>query len=75
MYERLKKYKISDDIIIKYTKIIGKDKINDLLYEWNLRQMPDSKNKIINVEHYCNKVFSEMGKKIETEKSINFVKN
>lgn len=68
IYERLKKYKISDDIIVKYIKTIGQPKIIELLHLWDLRQLPDSKNRIENVEHYCNKVFSEIGKKAEEEK-------
>jgi len=62
-YERLKKYNVSDDLIVKYSKSIGQDGLNKLLHEWDLRQSPGSKNQINNPEHYCNKVIREVGEK------------
>jgi plasmid replication initiation protein len=62
-YERLKKYKINDDLIVKYAKPIGQKELNSLLHEWDVRQVPSSKNPILNLEHYCNKVIKEVGEK------------
>jgi hypothetical protein len=62
-YERLKKYKVNDDLIVKYSKAIGQKEINSLLHEWDVRQVPSSKNPILNPEHYCNKVMKEVGEK------------
>lgn len=66
-YERLKAYKISDDIIAKYGRKIGLKKLNELLYTWDLRQEAHSKDRIINPEKYCNKVIADIGKKLESE--------
>jgi len=64
VYDRLKKYKVSDAVIVKYSRAIGKKKLNELLYEWDLRQQPNSKNKIINPENFCNKVIKDVGEKL-----------
>jgi len=69
VYERLQKYKVSDAVVVKYSRIIGKQKLNELLHEWDLRQLPNSDNKIINPEHYCNKVIKEVGEKM-IEKNV-----
>jgi len=66
-YERLKKYNVSDTIVVKYSRIIGKKKLNELLHEWDLRQHPNSKDKILNTEKYCNKVLADIGKKLIDE--------
>ena len=68
IYERLKKYNVSDIVIINYSRIIGQKKLNELLYQWDLRQLPNSKDKILNPEKYCNKVLADIGKKLESEK-------
>lgn len=64
IYERLKGYQVTDDIIVKYSRVIGKEKILNLLHQWDLRQIPTSKeeDKIKNPERYCNKVIADMGK-------------
>jgi len=63
MCERLKNYKVTDDLIVKYGKIIGSEKLNKLLHEWDLRQKSNS-NRIENPEKYCNKVIADIGKKL-----------
>lgn len=68
-YERLKKYKIEDEYIAKYTKAIGKEELNKLLHIWDLRQLPTSKEPILNPEKYCNKVFKEVGEKALKQKA------
>lgn len=68
IYERLRKYKVSDTIIVKYSRIIGKKELNSLLHQWDLRQHPNSKDPILNPEKYCNKVLADIGKKLEAEK-------
>lgn len=62
IYDRLKKFNVSDDVIVKYSKAIGRKKLQELVSEWELRQIPSSNNKILNPEHYCNKVLSDIGK-------------
>lgn len=64
IYERLKKYMVSDDVVFEYSGVIGKEKLNKLLHEWDLRQLPNSQNKILNPESFCNKVLRDMGKKL-----------
>jgi Initiator Replication protein len=64
VYERLKKYSVSDENVVKYTFVIGKKRLNELLYQWDLRQQGDSKNKIDNPLAFCNKVIIEEGKKV-----------
>jgi hypothetical protein len=68
IYERLKKYKVSDAIVVRYSRIIGKKELNSLLHQWDLRQHPNSKDRILNTEKYCNKVLADIGKKLEAEK-------
>lgn len=68
MYERLINYKVKDSVIVKYVPIIGQDEVNSLLAQWDIRQHPNSKDKIINPERYCNKVIADVGKQIEEEK-------
>jgi len=65
-YERLKKYNIYDNLIIKYSAIIGLEKIINLLYSWDQKQK--SSKPITNTEHYCNSVFTTIGKEMEAEK-------
>jgi hypothetical protein len=68
VYERLKKYQVTDEIIAKYSGLIGKTKLNELLYQWDLRQHPTSKDRIMNTEAFCNKVIADIGKKILEDK-------
>jgi len=69
VYKRLKKYKVTDTIIVKYAKIIGKKKLNELLREWDLRQIPTSPEdkKIINPEKYCNKVLKDVAEQMKNK--------
>jgi len=67
VYERLRKYKVTDDVIIKHSRTIGKKKLNELLYDWDLRQHPNSKNPIQNPEKYCNKVIKDVAESILAE--------
>jgi hypothetical protein len=69
VYERLKKYEVHEDLIVKYVKFIGKEAINKLLYEWDLRQISNSKNPILAPEKYCNKVFKEVGEKAKQKQT------
>lgn len=68
IYERLKKYSVSDAVIVNYSRIIGQKKLNALLHDWDLRQLPNSKDRILNPEKYCNKVIADIGNKLKTEK-------
>lgn len=71
-YERLKKYMITDENIAKYAMLIGKDELEKLLKQWYNRQLPGSKNPILNVEKFCNKVIYDIGIKIlEAKKEKN----
>lgn len=58
--DRLRKYKVTDDNISKYSKKIGLKTIQKLLYEWDLKEY--SNERIKNRLAYCNKVFVAMGK-------------
>jgi plasmid replication initiation protein len=69
--ERLRKYKVHDAVIAKYCSAIGEKAINELLYSWDLRQAPNSKNKIENVANYCTKVFKAVGEDALKEQSNN----
>jgi len=70
IYERLREYKVTDAVIVKYSRIIGKKKLNQLLYEWDLRQEPRSRNKIENPEKYCNKVLKDVATSIEPGQNL-----
>lgn len=61
--ERLRKYKLSDENIAKYSKAIGELELAKLLHNWDLRQMTDSKDKILTPIKFCNKVICDMGEK------------
>ena len=64
IYPRLRKYGVTDAVIAKHAEVIGGKKLNSLLHEWDLRQQPDSPNKIANPEKYCNRVIKEVAGKI-----------
>lgn len=65
IYDRLKKYNVSDDVIVKYSQLIGQKKINELLYDWDLRQT-NQQDRIKNTEHYCNKILKDIGQKLKS---------
>jgi hypothetical protein len=67
VFERLKEYKVYDNLIVKYTAIIGMKGLNTLLHEWDLKQKSNDPIKI--KEHYCNKALADCGKAIEVEKT------
>lgn len=60
--ERLRKWKISDKNIAKYAYAIGSERINQLLYSWQMKNAIGSKDPIGNPLVYCNKVFVAEGK-------------
>ena len=64
--ERLRKWKISDENIVKYTHVIGSERINQLLYSWQIKNT--SKDPIGNPLVYCNKVFVAEGKQAIAKK-------
>lgn len=63
IYPRMKKWQLSDENIVKYTKPIGAQKINNLLWAWQQRNIAGSKNPIDNPLKYCNLAFVAEGKK------------
>jgi hypothetical protein len=67
IYERLRAYKVTDAVIAKYAKTIGKKELNQLLYQWDVRQEAHSKDKIANLERYCNKVVKDTAERILSE--------
>lgn len=68
IYERLRAYKVTDAVIAKYAKTIGKKELNQLLYQWDVRQEAHSKDKIANLERYCNKVVKDTAERILSER-------
>lgn len=63
--ERLRTYKVHDEVIAAYASIIGAETLNKTLYSWDIKQQStDPKLRISNTENYCNKVISEMGRKL-----------
>lgn len=66
--ERLRKWKISDKNIVKYAYAIGSERINQLLYSWQIKNT--SKAPIGNPLVYCNKVFVAEGKRAIVKKAI-----
>lgn len=64
--ERLRKWKISDENIMKYTHAIGAERVNQLLYSWQMKNT--SKDPIGNPLVYCNKVFVAEGKQAIAKK-------
>jgi len=70
VYKRLKGYKVTDTIIVKYAKIIGKKKLNDLLHEWDVRQneVNPKFEKILYPEKFCNKVIKDVAEQMIKEK-------
>jgi len=76
MYERLKKFKILDESIVKYSKAIGKKRHEELLKDWNKKMDVLHPNHILDVEKYCNSVYSKEGQKaIETQPIKNLEEN
>lgn len=67
IYERLRAYKVTNAVIAKYAKTVGKKELNQLLYQWDLRQEAHSKDKITNPERYCNKVLKDTAERILSE--------
>jgi plasmid replication initiation protein len=63
VYDRLKKWEVSDENIAKYIVAIGSKRINQLLFNWQERNMPGSKTPIQNKEKFCNVVMIEEGEK------------
>lgn len=62
-YERLKTFKVTDEIIVKYYKLIGSQEINKLLFNWEERQRSQNPvDHILNPQAYCNKVIADIGK-------------
>lgn len=59
-YIRLKKYQVTDVNIVKYSSVIGSERINQLLFAWDEKNR--GKNPINNPLVYCNKVFVKEGK-------------
>jgi plasmid replication initiation protein len=64
IYERLKVWKVDDDKIVKYAKVIGVDELNKLMYYWQSKDAVGSKNKIDNHHRYCNSEIIRVGKEI-----------
>ncbi len=67
VYQRLKKYKITDDVIVKHVPTIGEKELNKLCTEWDQRQA-GSKNRIENIEHYCNKVIRLKSEEMQSKR-------
>lgn len=59
---------VSEASIVRYAKAIGKDRIHDLIREWEQKQM--SNNKMNNVRNYCNNVWVKEGKKAMAVQSL-----
>lgn len=69
--ERLRAYKVHDEVITIHASIIGVDELNKTLYSWDLKQQSsDPKSRIASPENYCNKVISEMGNKAQNVRAI-----
>jgi len=65
-YLRLKKYQVSDRLIIRYSPILGHDWLGKKLVEWD--QKMKSRFPILNKAVYCNKVIRESGEKALEDK-------
>jgi len=53
---RLRKYEVSDENIVKYSRILGAIKTNELLHEWDIKNLTDS-TRIKSPKSFCNKVY------------------
>lgn len=60
-YPRLKVWKVTDENIVKYAKTLGEQGINKMLREWQIKNMPESKNPILSKEKYCNSEIIRIG--------------
>ncbi len=58
---RLQAWGVSNENIVKYTHAIGRERVNQLLYSWQMKNT--SKDPIGNKLVYCNKAFVAEGKK------------
>lgn len=58
---RLQTWAVSDENIMKYTHVIGAERVNQIIYSWQMKNT--SKDPIGNKLVYCNKVFVAEGKK------------
>lgn len=63
MYPRMKKWKLSNENIVKYTQVLGSKKINNLLWAWQQKNMKGSRQPIDNPLKYCNMAFVAEGQK------------
>ena len=61
--ERLRAWKVNDRNIVKYSKYIGPERINQLLFSWQNKNIKGSRDPISNPESYCNIAFEAEGKK------------
>lgn len=63
---RLRSWQVTDTNIVRYAKVIGMEKANKMLYEWQLKG-----NEIQDKAKYCNAVWVRVGKTIlESEKGV-----
>jgi plasmid replication initiation protein len=64
--ERLRKWKVSDENIVKYAHAIGSERINQLLFTWQSKNLTNAP--IGNPLTYCNLAFEKEGKRSLKEK-------
>lgn len=64
----LQKWKVSERNILEYIEIIGLTESRKLINAWHLSK--GTKNHIQNPAAYCNKVYSDVGKKIIEDKKL-----
>lgn len=60
IYERLKRWKVSDENIVKYSKAIGHDGLNKLMADW--QEKDKTKEPILSRLKYCNSEIVRDGK-------------
>lgn len=60
IYERLKRWRVSDENIVKYAKAIGHDGLNKLMIDW--QEKNKTKEPILSPLKYCNSEIVRVGK-------------
>jgi plasmid replication initiation protein len=65
LIEHLKKFKVSEANIIRYSPVLGVDGVGKLINQWQQKNI--GKNPIENPEQYCNAAFVRAGKAILKE--------
>jgi hypothetical protein len=63
--DRMFKFKVSERNIATYGPILGRDGMNKILREWDLKQISD--DRINDVEKYCNAALVRQGKQLSEE--------